>query len=74
MSITAKHAHAKSGESQSKLATELKLKQKYGAGSTVEFALKNSGVQNATCEVISDMKWVGHTAKFSFNQFCAGIG
>lgn len=57
MSMTAKHAHAKSGESQSKLATELKLKQKYGAGSTVEFALKNSGVQNSTCEVISDMKW-----------------
>jgi len=29
LSITAKHAHPKKGETTSKLATELKLKQKY---------------------------------------------
>jgi len=59
LSMTAKHAHAKNGETNHKLATELKLKQKHGAGTTVEFALKNSGVQNSTCEVISDMKYLG---------------
>jgi hypothetical protein len=56
--MTAKHAHPKAGETSHKLATEMKLKQKYGSGSTVEFALKNSGVQNSTAEVISDMKFV----------------